>query len=147
MSKDALVKKVLFLCTGNSCRSQIAEAVVTAQLGNRWRAFSAGTDPAGYVHSKAIEVLAEIGIQHQGLSQHVDDFRQMDVDLVVTVCDSAAESCPAWLGKGDVIHQSFADPALARGLEDEILAAFRQVRDQITVKIPALLERHRYKAT
>jgi len=147
MSKDALVKKVLFLCTGNSCRSQIAEAMVNADLNHPWRALSAGTDPAGYVHPKAIEVLAEIGIQHRGFSQHVDDFQHMDVDMVVTVCDSAAETCPTWLGKGNVIHQSFNDPALVHGTEDEILAAFRQVRDQIAEKIPALLETHLNAAT
>ena len=97
MSRDALVKKVLFLCTGNSCRSQIAEAVVNDKLSSQWRAFSAGTHPVGYVHPKALEVLAEMGMQHQGSSQHLDDFQQMNFDLVVTVCDSAAEDCPAWM--------------------------------------------------
>jgi arsenate reductase len=142
MSRDALVKKVLFLCTGNSCRSQIAEAVVNDKLSSQWRAFSAGTHPVGYVHAKAIEVLAEMGIQHEGLSQHVDNFQQLDFDLVVTVCDSAAETCPSWLRKGEVIHLSFNDPARVHGSEDEILAAFRQVRDQIATIIPAMLKTH-----
>ena len=120
---------------------------MNAYLSNQWKAFSAGTHPAGYVHPKALEVLSEIGIQHYGLSQHVDDFRQMDFNLIVTVCDSAAETCPAWLLNGDVIYQSFSDPAQVGGLDDEILAAFRQVRDQIAVKIPALLKAYTNKAT
>ncbi len=135
-----MVKKVLFLCTGNSCRSQIAEAIVNAALSNQWEAFSAGTHPVGYVHPKALEVLAEIGIHHQGSSKHVDAFQEMDVDCIVTVCDSAAETCPRWLGKGEIIHQSFMDPAIIRGSDDEILAAFRQVRDQIAVNMPAVLK-------
>ena len=87
-------RKVLFLCTGNSCRSQIAEAIVNYRLGDRWEAVSAGTKPAGYVHPKVLEALTEIGIQHQGRSKSVNEFRGVDFDLVVTVCDSAAEECP-----------------------------------------------------
>jgi arsenate reductase len=83
--------QVLFLCTGNSCRSQMAEAIVNAQLGNRWEAVSAGTKPVGYVHPKVLQVLEEIGIHHQGYSKLVDEFRDKDFDLVITVCDSAAE--------------------------------------------------------
>jgi arsenate reductase len=135
------------LCTGNSCRSQIAEAVVHSSLNSPWQAFSAGTHPVGYVHPKALEVLSEMGIQHEGLSQHVDDFRQMDFDLVVTVCDSASETCPTWLGKGNLIHKSFDDPAQVHGSEDEILAAFRKVRDQIAAIIPAMLKTHLRTAT
>ncbi len=92
--------RVLFLCTGNSCRSQMAEAIVNARLGDRWEAQSAGTKPTGFVHPKTIAVLFEIGIQHTGRSKSVDEFRGQDFDLVVTVCDSAAEDCPVWLGKG-----------------------------------------------
>ncbi|PWH15975.1 MAG: low molecular weight phosphatase family protein [Anaerolineae bacterium] len=119
-------RKVLFLCTGNSCRSQMAEALVNAKLGNTWQAFSAGTKPAGFVHPKALAVLAEIGIQHLGSSKHVDEFRQQDFDVVITVCDSAAEECPLWLGKGKRIHHGFPDPAKSDNLED-----FRRVRDAI----------------
>ncbi|HQV64601.1 MAG TPA: arsenate reductase ArsC, partial [Anaerolineales bacterium] len=93
-------RKVLFLCTGNSCRSQMAEAIVNAKLGNTWEAVSAGTKPTGYVHPKALAVLSEIGIQHEGRSKLADEFKGVDFDLVVTVCDSAAEECPVWLGKG-----------------------------------------------
>jgi arsenate reductase len=90
-------KKVLFLCTGNSCRSQMAEAVVNDHLGDRWEAYSAGTHPAGYVHPLAIQVLQEIGIEHRGRSKDVSEYRQTLFDLVVTVCDLAAEECLLWL--------------------------------------------------
>jgi len=121
-----LVKKVLFLCTGNSCRSQMAEAIVNARLGVQWEAVSAGTKPAGYIHPKALEALAEIGIQHTGRSKRADEFQGVDFDLVVPVCDSAAEECPVWLGKGKKIHHSFPDPALTDDMND-----FRSVRDDI----------------
>ena len=120
------MKKVLFLCTGNSCRSQMAEAIVNARMGGEWQAVSAGTKPAGYVHPKALTALAEIGIQHEGRSKLADEFKGQDFDLVVTVCDSAAEECPVWLGKGRKVHHSFPDPALTDDLND-----FRAVRDDI----------------
>lgn len=128
------VEKVLFLCTGNSCRSQMAEAIVNAFHSDKWYAKSAGTRPAGYVHPKAIAALQEIGITHQGQSKSADDFRQEGFDLVVTVCDSANEECPLWLGKGKRAHQSFPDPALTGEMED-----FRAVRDAIMQEIPELL--------
>lgn len=126
--------QVLFLCTGNSCRSQMAEAIVNARLGERWDAVSAGTKPAGYVHPKALEALAEIGIFHNGRSKLVDEFRDVDFDLVVTVCDSAAEECPIWLGKGKRVHHSFPDPARTDDMND-----FRTVRDDIEREIIRLL--------
>ena len=119
------MKKVLFLCTGNSCRSQLAEAIVNARLAGEWQAVSAGTKPAGYVHPKALEVLSEIGIQHSGRSKLVDEFRGEHFDLVVTVCDSAAEECPVWIGKGKREHHSFPDPAKADGTDEEVLNLFR----------------------
>jgi arsenate reductase (thioredoxin) len=127
--------RVLFLCTGNSCRSQIAEAIVNARLNNNWEAVSAGTKPAGYVHTLAVQVLAEIGINHQGRSKSVDEFRKDDFNLVVTLCDSANEECPVWLGKGKRIHRSFQDPALTGKIKD-----FRSVRDEIAVEIPKILD-------
>ncbi len=133
-------KKVLFLCTGNSCRSQMAEAIVNHRLGDEWLAVSAGTQPAGYVHPKAIQVLAEWDIIHQGESKLVDQFRDWDFDLVVTVCDSAAEECPIWLGQGVRVHHSLPDPAEATGSNEEILATFRQVRNAIAEQIPTILE-------
>ena len=131
--------KVLFLCTGNSCRSHMAEAIVNARLGDEWQAFSAGTEPAGYVHPKALASLAEIGIQHIGESKHTDEFRDRDFDLVVTVCDDAAENCPHWLGQGKRVHVGFPDPAKAKGLDDEVMKVFRTVRDEIDNKIIELL--------
>ena len=128
-------KKVLFLCTGNSARSQMAEAIVNTRLGDQWEAVSAGTKPTGYVHPKALAALAEIGIQHNGRSKLVDEFRGMDFDLVVTVCDTAAEECPVWLGKGKRLHHSFPDPAKTDNMD-----AFRQVRDAIGSEIIKLLE-------
>ena len=133
------MKKVLFLCTGNSCRSQMAEAIVNARLGDRWQAFSAGTRPAGYVHPKAIAALAEIGIQHNGRSKLADEFREADLDLVVTVCDSAAEECPIWVGKGKRRHHSFPDPAKAEGTDEQIMDVFRAVRDDIEKEMVRLL--------
>ncbi|MGD8404573.1 MAG: arsenate reductase ArsC [Anaerolineales bacterium] len=132
-------RSVLFLCTGNSCRSQMAEAIVNARLSDDWRAFSAGTEPSGYIHPKAIQVLEEIGISHQGESKSTDQFRKMEFDLVVTVCDDAAENCPVWLGKGKRVHLGFPDPARAQGTDDEVLAVFRSVRDAIADQVPALL--------
>jgi arsenate reductase len=132
-------RKVLFLCTGNSCRSQMAEAIVNARSGDAWEAFSAGTRPAGYVHSLALHVLSEIGIEHSGRSKSADEYRQIPFDLVVTVCDDAAETCPVWLGQGRRVHLGFTDPAQATGTEDEVMAAFRAVRDDIAARVPALL--------
>lgn len=134
-----MTRKVLFLCTGNSCRSQMAEAIVNARLSNDWRAFSAGTQPSGYVHPKATQVLEEIGIQHEGQSKSTDQFQDTDFDLVVTVCDDAAENCPIWLGKGKRVHLGFPDPAKAEGTDEEKLAVFRSVRDAIAQKVPELL--------
>ncbi len=131
--------KVLFLCTGNSCRSQMAEAIVNARWGDAWEAYSAGTQPAGYVHPLAVQVLSEIGIQHAGRSKSADEYRAVPFDLVVTVCDDAAENCPVWLGKGRRVHVGFPDPAKATGSEDEVLAVFRQVRDDIAARIGELL--------
>jgi arsenate reductase len=128
-------RKVLFLCTGNSCRSQMAEAIVNARLGDEWEAVSAGTRPAGYVHSKALAALQEIGIGHEGRSKRADEFRDVPFDLVVTVCDSAAEECPVWLGKGKRVHHSFPDPALTDRMDD-----FRSVRDDIEREITQLLK-------
>lgn len=133
-------KKVLFLCTGNSCRSQMAEAIINAQLSESWQAYSAGTQPSGYVHPKALDALKELGIEHRGRSKHVDQVREIPFDLVVTVCDSAAEECPLWVGPGRRVHLGFTDPAQASGSEDEVSQVFREVRDQIAQKIPELLQ-------
>ena len=133
-------RRVLFLCTGNSCRSQMAEAIVNAQWSDKWEAVSAGVQPAGYVHPLAVRALAEIGIAHSGRSKSADEFRGLPFDLVVTVCDDAAENCPVWLGRGKKTHLGFPDPAKATGTDEEILAVFRAVRDDIAQKVPQLLK-------
>jgi len=133
------VRSVLFLCTGNSCRSQMAEAIVNARYPG-WRAASAGTRPTGIIHPMAIQVLREIGIEHHGTSKNVEQFHNYEIDLVVTVCDDANEECPVWLGIGKREHVSFRDPAKAQGTEEERLAVFREVRDELLKRIPPLLE-------
>lgn len=133
------MRKILFLCTGNSCRSQIAEAITNKFFNQTWQAFSAGTKPAGFVHPIALQVLAEIGIEHKGISKSVDEFKNQEFDLIVTVCDSAAEECPLWLGKGKRIHLDFPDPAKAAGTSGEIFAVFRKLRDDIQNQIGSLL--------
>jgi arsenate reductase len=135
-------KKVLFLCTGNSCRSQMAEAIVNAWSGRAWEASSAGSRPAGFVHPAAIQVLAEIGIDaHGARSKPVSEFRQTPFDLVVTVCAQAAGECPVWMGVGKRMHLGYPDPAKAQGDDLQILEAFRSVRDAMLKDIPALLDR------
>ncbi len=132
-------RKVLFLCTGNSARSQMAEAIANARFAGGWQAYSAGTHPTGAVHPYTVQVLKEIGIDHRGRSKSVDEFREVQFDLVVTVCDSAAEECPVWLGPGRRLHRSFPDPAKAAGSQGEILDVFRSVRNAIALEIPNLL--------
>jgi arsenate reductase len=118
----------------------MAEAIVNVRLRDKWEASSAGTRPTGSVNPHALQALREIGIDHQGSSKHVDQMRGLPFDLVVTVCDSAAEECPLWLGPGKRIHLGFPDPAKATGSEAEVMAAFRRVRDDIAAKLPSLLE-------
>ena len=134
------MKTVLFLCTGNSCRSQMAEGIVNARYDKEWKASSAGTKPAGYVHLKANQALNEIGIAHVGKSKHIDELPTKDFDIVVTVCDSAAEECPVWPGRaGNRVHHSFVDPAKAEGTDEEQMAVFRQVRSEMLEVIPKIL--------
>ncbi len=129
-------KKVLFLCTGNSCRSQMAEGLVNHYLKDTWTACSAGTAPAGYVHPMAVQTMSELGIDISGhRSKSTAEFRDIDLDVVITVCDDAAEHCPVWLGSGSLAHISFPDPAKARGREAARLAAFQRVRDDIGQKV------------
>lgn len=137
--------KVLFLCTGNSCRSQMAEAIVNSQLGDNWQAFSAGTKPVGYVHPLSLDVLEEIGIQHQGSSKDISEYFDQEFDLVITVCDSAQEECPIWLKPGKQIHSSFPDPVILSGDQEEILSSFRKVRDDITIEITEILNAYLVK--
>lgn len=112
----------------------MAEAIVNAFWGDRWQAFSAGTHPTGYVHPLALQALREIGIEHHGHSKAISDLPTTDFDLVVTVCDAAAEECPLWLGSGRRVHQGYADPAAEGELD-----AFREVREAMLRDLPLLL--------
>ncbi len=136
-------QRVLFLCTGNSCRSQMAEAIVNARLSDRWEAFSAGIRPAAAVHPLVPQVLAESGIPFAGEPKSAGRFRNTAFDLVVTLCDSARQECPVWLGSGLREHHDYPDPGLVEGTDAEKLAAFRKLRDDMLVEIPYILERHR----
>jgi len=132
-------RRVLFLCVGNSVRSQMAEAIVNARYPG-WQAFSAGVRPTGTVHPMALKVLRELAIHHKGRSKSADEFRDLELDLIVTVCDEAREECPVWLGKGVRKHQSFRDPTERGGTEEQMRWAFREVRDQIVKALPKLLD-------
>ena len=122
--------RVLVLCTGNSARSQMAEGLINAQFADRFVAQSAGTHPAGYVHPQAIAALHEIGIDiSDHRSKSTDEFKGTAFDVVITVCDSAAENCPVWLGQGKRVHIGFPDPAAAP--PDQQPEQFRTVRDAI----------------
>lgn len=135
-------QRVLFLCTGNSCRSQIAEALVNHELGEKYVAVSAGTRPTGYVHPVALQVLDEIGVATDGLrSKSTEEFRGEMFDTVVTVCGDAAEDCPVWLAPGNRVHIGFADPAKVTGDTEVILEAFRETRDQIRATVIDFLAR------
>lgn len=133
-------KRVLFLCTGNSCRSQMAEAIINRFAGDRWAAFSAGSTPAGFVHPLALQALAEIGIHHHGGSKSVEIFRGQSFDQIITLCDDAEENCPVWLGQGQRMHIGFPDPAKAEGSPAEALAVFRQVRDDMRLRLLEYLQ-------
>ena len=123
---------VLILCTGNSCRSHMAEGILRAVAGDIVDVFSAGSKPAGYVHPLSIKVLAEIGIDISAhTSKHMNEFLTRDITTVVTVCGNADQLCPAYPGQLNRHHWGFEDPAHAKGTEEEVLNEFRRVRDQI----------------
>ena len=135
--------KVLFLCTGNACRSQIAEGWARHLKADVIDAYSAGIHPIG-VSSRAIETMAQAGVDiSMHTSKHVDDLGGIDFDYVVTLCDNAAQNCPIFDGKAQVIHRPFKDPYFATGTEEQIMAEFRETRDRIKAfieTIPASLE-------
>ena len=123
---------VLILCTGNSCRSHLAEGVLRAACKNRFQVASAGSKPAGYVHPLAIQVMAEIGLDISAhTSKHMNEFLRQPVETVITVCGKADQVCPVYPGQVNRYHWPFDDPAHATGTEEEILAVFRRVRDEI----------------
>ncbi len=129
---------VLILCTGNSCRSHMAEGVLRHAASDLLDIRSAGSKPAGHVHPLAVRVLAEIGIDISGHhSKHMNEFLQQDVETVITVCGNADQACPMFPGQVNRHHWGFDDPAHAQGIEEEQLAVFRQVRDQIRMVFEA----------
>ena len=129
------MKKVLFLCTGNSCRSQMAEAVLNRIGAGRFEAVSAGSKPAGYVHPLALRLLRELGHPVDGLrSKSMDEFRDSRFDAVITVCDRAKEACPVWPG-AEMIHWSFEDPADAAGTDEQKLIVFRRIFNEIQQRL------------
>ncbi len=134
-------KRVLFLCTGNSCRSQMAEGWLRHIAGDRVEVCSAGTKP-GALNPTAVAVMREVAIDisHQQ-SKHVDEFSNQDFLFVITVCDSAREACPVFPGALYQLHWSFDDPAAAKGTDEEKLAVFRRVRDEIGDRVHEFAER------
>ena len=138
---------VLILCTGNSCRSQMAEGILRHAAGDLLAVRSAGATPAGEVHPLAIRVLAEIGIDLSGhRSKHLDEFLGQDVETVITVCGNADQACPMFPGQINRHHWGFDDPASAAGDEAQQLAVFRRVRDAIKVVFEAYAEGRRDQA-
>jgi len=133
------MKKVLFICTHNSARSQMAEGLVNHDLAGKVQAFSAGTDPT-FVNPLAITALKEVGIDiSRHLSKSLDEFANEKFDFVITLCDRAAESCPLFFGGTRRVHMGFSDPAPITGTEEEKLTFFRNLRDQIREKIVGFL--------
>jgi arsenate reductase len=134
-------QRVLFLCTHNSARSQMAEGLLRTLGGDRFEAFSAGTE-ATFVRPLAIRAMAEMGIDISGQeSKMLDRYLDKPLDAVITVCDQANESCPVFFGARKRLHWSFPDPSRAVGTEDEQLAVYRGVRDAIRARIEAELIR------
>jgi len=124
--------RVLILCTGNSCRSHMAEGILRAVAGDILEVHSAGSNPAGYVHPKAVAVLSEIGIDISAhASKHMNEFLDRDIETVITVCGNADQACPVFPGQVNRHHWPFDDPAHATGSDEEVTEMFRRVRDEI----------------
>ncbi|MBT15945.1 MAG: low molecular weight phosphatase family protein [Verrucomicrobiales bacterium] len=130
--------KVLILCTGNSCRSHMAEGILRNAASELIEVASAGSNPSGYVHPKAITVLDEIGIDISShTSKHMNDFLDQDIHTVITVCGNADQECPTYPGQFHRHHWGFEDPAHAEGSEDEVMEVFRKVRNEIKLVFEA----------
>ena len=139
---------VLILCTGNSCRSHLAEGLLRAAAGDLLEVASAGSRPAGYVHPQAIAVMQELGLDISGhTSKHMHDFLDRQVTTVITVCGNADQACPIFPGQVNRYHWGFDDPAHATGTDEEILATFRRVRDQIRLVFGAYAAGYREALT
>jgi arsenate reductase len=143
MTETTTRKRVLILCTGNSCRSQMAEGWVRHDLDRTWEVASAGTFPASIVHPLAVRVMAEAGVDiSAATAKHVSTLAGQPWDLVVTVCDSAREACPVFPAAAEQIHMGFPDPIMELRGEEERLAAYRAVRDDIRARlIPEIARR------
>ena len=129
---------ILILCTGNSCRSHLAEGILRVAVEDAVEVASAGSNPAGYVHPVAVEVMHEIGIDIRGhTSKHLNEFLECDVQTVITVCGNIDQACPMFPGQAEKHHWPFEDPAKAEGTEEEIRGVFRRVRDEIGDKFVA----------
>jgi len=129
---------VLILCTGNSCRSHLAEGILRAAANDLVDVQSAGSNPTGYVHPLAMRVMKEIGIDISGhRSKHLSEFLQQPIETVITVCGNADQACPMFPGQVNRYHWGFDDPAKAEGTEEEKLAVFRRVRDEIKMVFEA----------
>ena len=123
---------ILVLCTGNSCRSHMAEGILQKALGDNFRVVSAGSNPAGYVHPLAIKALSEIGIDiSANTSKHLDTFLEDDIETVITVCGNADQACPAYPGQVQRYHWPFDDPSHAEGSEEFVKGEYRRVRDEL----------------
>jgi len=136
------MKRILVLCTGNSCRSQIAQGYLQHFAGDKAEVYSAGIETHG-VNPKAIQVMAE---DHIDISKHtsnnVDEYIDIPFDHVITVCDNANEACPFFPGKVERFHQNFPDPAKAKGTDEEVMNEFRRVRDMIKVYSADFIQDH-----
>ncbi len=134
-------KKILFLCTGNAARSQMAEALARIDYGDLIEPVSAGSRPAGFVHPLAVLAIEELGVSiEMARSKPAEEFAGEALDVVVTVCDSAAADCPTWPGARHIVNWSIADPSFARGDEEARLQAFRMTRDELRRRIDGLVE-------
>ncbi len=140
-------RRILILCAGNSCRSQMAEAIVRDLAEVEWEAHSAGTHPAGYVHRYAIAAMAEVGIDIASQrSRSVTEFAGQSFDYVVTVCDAAQKECPAFPGASKTLHWPLDDPAAMLDDKEAGLAVARRVRDELRRRLAALIREDRRKA-
>ena len=130
------MKNVLVLCTGNSCRSIIAEAILNAELGDRLKCYSSGVAASGQVHPFSLEIIREIGLSTEGLySKRIDELPKLNFDLVVTVCDHAKETCPVFPGKAKVIHVGIEDPVSAG--KEAFYSTVKAITDRV---LPAVLQ-------
>ena len=147
MITDPSLPLVLVLCTGNSCRSHLAEGILRAASQGRFQVASAGSKPAGYVHPLAIQVMKEIGLDISSHhSKHMNEFLSQPVETVITVCGNADQACPMYPGQLNRHHWGFYDPAHATGTDEEKLVVFRKVRDEIKMVFEAYADGGRDQA-